>query len=275
MGLNCFKTLFGQDRADAVVAKAFVQYLWGLLFPTVVLPQPVAGRAFDVLLQLRQEVVHDADGLFFHGSGEIGPDGIGIANAVAALHAARMGIKNGAIGSIGEEGRRSRGPRSSAQKRKGIPAIGHPLISDDADKNAFFKRAKTLEDRVAGQHEAPSVFFADGDNPAVEPLVFDGLADGNPFHSARPIQKQSFPIRLMAAKENDPLPFGIESAGDFWIFALNRTRQVLVSVEFGVFEAIDGEILECLFGYADGFFWRKRKIGRECDVTERSFAVFA
>ena len=41
----------------------------------------------------------------------------------------------------------------------------------------------------------------------IEPFIFDRFADGDAFHAGRAVEKEHFPVRLMAAKKDDPLPF--------------------------------------------------------------------
>jgi hypothetical protein len=149
------------------------------------------------------------------------------------------------------------------------------LVADDAHKGALAQGAKTFEDGVAGGDDAAAVFLADRDNPVVKSLVFNRFANGDAFHAGGAVEEEDFPIGLVAAKKDDALPFGVKGARHFGIFTGDDARKVLFSSEFGVFEAVDGEILERFFGVVDEFSMRKSQIIGKSEVAERPFAILA
>ena len=189
--VNCFQSgdvrvnpfFFGEDDADAILAEALVEGAESLLFPSVVLPEPFSRVFFDAFLHEGEDLIHHAGNGRFYGLGEIGPDGIGIMNGVFSFRSVRGGKNNGAFGFVGEKRGRSRCPGSSSKKGECIAAIGHALIAHNADEGAFFQSAEALSDGVVRGDDAPSVFFSNGDDPAIEAFIFNRLANGDALHA--------------------------------------------------------------------------------------------
>ena len=62
-----FEWIGGEDEADGVEAVGFVDVVEGLLFPAVVLPEPLAWELFDTLLEKGEGFVHHVDDFLFEG----------------------------------------------------------------------------------------------------------------------------------------------------------------------------------------------------------------
>lgn len=99
-----FKAIVREDDADAVLAKPLIEVMSCLLFPPIVLPEPLAGGADNAFLEEGQHFIHHSDDFAFDWMVQIGPNWIGVADSISSANAARGGKNNGTVRFIGEKG---------------------------------------------------------------------------------------------------------------------------------------------------------------------------
>ena len=149
------------------------------------------------------------------------------------------------------------------------------MIAHNANEVPFFESAKPLFHRISGRDDFPSVLLSNGEDPVIEPFIFDRFSNRNPMHPSGSVKKKDFPIRLVAAEKNHPMSLGIDRFSNFWIFTMDDAGKVGFSRKARVFEAIDRQVLKRFFCVVDELRGGEGKIIGKSEIAEGPFSIFA